>query len=390
MDTRTNIGAAVGQPRTSRLTWRRKLAYTALCVLLVLLAGEVAVRVRAWLRYGSAVTSVNDSMSIKDEATGLMVPRPGAEQQGSKIHIKINSLGFRGADFSREKPPHTIRIACVGASTTFCSEVSDDSATWAAQLQSLLQAKYPDVHIEVINAGIPGYVIAESLQNLEHRVLPLQPDLVIYYEANNDMAWDSRSLAQDRGLIAEGAQYRSPFSKFMSEHSLLYDLVNKNLTVLLNRGDVQAKKLSELPPNLPDRFAGKLSEMHDLLSERQIPMVLSTFLAKYRRDQPRATQISNADVAFYYMPWMSIETLLDGLDLYNEAIIRLAHSKQIPVVEDRTSIPADDEHFADFVHLRDAGCTLMAERFANYFDEHDTLRPIIARLAQQKQPGGNR
>ena len=35
--------------------------------------------------------------------------------------------------------------------------------------------------------------------------------------------------------------------------------------------------------------------------------------------QPRETQIDNASIAFYYMPWMTIDGLLDGMDLYNSA-----------------------------------------------------------------------
>ena len=37
--------------------------------------------------------------------------RPGYEVKGAHIHIKINSLGFRGDEFSREKPAGTVRIA---------------------------------------------------------------------------------------------------------------------------------------------------------------------------------------------------------------------------------------------------------------------------------------
>jgi hypothetical protein len=83
------------------------------------------------------------------------------------------------------------------------------------------------------------------------------------------------------------------------------------------------------------------------------------------------------------MPWMTIDSLLDGIDVYNDAIVRFAHSHQIPVVEDRTSIPADDAHFADFVHLRDAGCAAMAQRFVQFFDDQKILGPIIAGVNQQ-------
>jgi lysophospholipase L1-like esterase len=167
-------------------------------------------------------------------------------------------LGFRGDEFSVEKLPKTVRIACVGASTTFCSEASNNAATWPARLQALLQAKYPDVNIQVINAGVGGYVITDSLKNLEHRVLPLEPDLVIFYEANNDMALDTRNLAKERGVIGKTDSYRSPFTIFMSERSLLYDLVNKNLVVLFSRRDVTSGKLADLPADLPDRFVGQL------------------------------------------------------------------------------------------------------------------------------------
>jgi hypothetical protein len=130
---------------------------------------------------------------------------------------------------------------------------------------------------------------------------------------------------------------------------------------------------------------GQLEAMHNLLRERQIPLVLSSFLTKYRRDQPRAVQIANADVAFYYMPWMTIESLLDGIDIYNESIARFADSRGIPMATDRQSIPADGAHFADFCHLTDAGCEAMARRFADFLAEQRILEPVIA-ATNQSQP----
>jgi lysophospholipase L1-like esterase len=365
------------QPR--QLTFRRKLAYATLCGLIAMAVGELGLRARAWYRYGTAAPDVADEFSVFDEASGLRVPPAGAVRTGSKIQIKINSLGFRGDEFSREKPPGTLRIACLGASTTFCAEASGNDGTWPARLQALLQVKHPEFKVEVINAGVSGYVITESVRNLQHRVLPLEPDLVIFYEANNDMALDTRDLARRRGIIGEKEGYRSPVSKWISRHSLFYDLATKNLAILAGQNDKTVKKLTDLPKDLPNRFVGELEKMHGLLVDRQIPLVLSCFLTKYRRDQPRDIQIANADVAFYYMPWMTIDSLLDGMDLYNEAIIRFAHSRQIPVVADRDSIPADSAHFTDFVHFADAGCEDMAQRFADFFDEQGILIPIIAK-----------
>jgi lysophospholipase L1-like esterase len=369
-------------PRRKR-TLRRKILYATLCAAAAFLLAESGLRVRAWVRYGTAAPNVPDDLTILDKECGIRVPRPGAERQGSKIHISVNSLGFRGKEFDRAKPKRTVRIACLGASTTFCAEVTDDEAAWPARLQALLQERYPDVNIEVINAGIPGCVIADSIKNLTCRVLPLNPDLVIFYEANNDMALDTRALAGQRGLLEEGQSFRSPFSKLLAEHSLFYDLATKNLAVLFSRSDSKSEKLSELPSDLPRRFIEKLGEFHDALSERGIPLVLSTQLVKYRRDQPRAVQLANADVAFYYMSWMSIDALLDGMDLYNEAIVRFANDREIPVVKETASIPADAKHFVDFIHLADAGCDKMAKRFDTILFENGTLASIASEAGEQ-------
>ena len=78
--------------------------------------------------------------------------------------------------------------------------------------------------------------------------------------------------------------------------------------------------------------------------------MLSTFIVKYRRIQDRATQIANADVAFYYMPWMSIDGMLDAMDVYNQAILDYATRAACPCRRPERSL-ADAEHFTDCMHL---------------------------------------
>src|SRR5262249_34759340 len=103
-----------------RIPTRRKVLFAAILVLFALVLCEGPVRVRQWIRYGGAVASVRDPMVVYDEDAQLNVPKPGFEVKGARIHIQINSLGFRGDEFSRAKPENTVRIACLGASTTFC------------------------------------------------------------------------------------------------------------------------------------------------------------------------------------------------------------------------------------------------------------------------------
>jgi len=360
----------------------RRTAFTLLATVLftmtMLVVSEAAVRLRAWVRYGSAQPDAMDQMAAIDPSTGLNLPRPGYERHSSRISIRINSLGFRGDEITVAKPKRTVRIAALGASTTFCAEVSGNDATWPHRLQQALQRDHPEVTIQVVNAGVPGYVASDSLKNLQRRVLPLDPDLVIYYEANNDLALDTRRLARVRDLdsASEGA-----WSRTLARYSLLFDLVRKNSRIWAAGSTGLVEKLDSLPANLPDRFIGQLDLIHAELERRQVPMLMSTFFVKYRRGQPRDVQMHNASGVFYYMPWMKLEHLLDGIDQYNDAIVKYADSHGVSVIDDRDSIPGDDEHFADWVHFADAGAAAMGERFARFIDGHELLRPAIAKAA---------
>jgi hypothetical protein len=318
-------------------------------------------------------------MTVRDPTTGILIPKAGYNQQSSNISISINSLGFRGDEIAQKKPANTVRIACLGASTTFSTEVSNNHATWPAQLQTALEREYPGVAFEVINAAVPGYVITDNLINLRHRVLPLDPDLVIYYEANNDMALDTRALARREGVIAETGNYISPATRWLSDHSLLFDLVHKNSKILFAEDTDSVGKLTHLPSDLPSRFENELGHLDAELRGKGIPLLLSTFVVKYRRDQPRATQMANANLSFYYMPWMTIDGLLDAMDYYNDAILRYAHAHDVPVVDDRTMIPADAEHFVDWAHMTDAGSAVQAERFRRFLVTSGMIRKIVDR-----------
>jgi lysophospholipase L1-like esterase len=195
------------------------------------------------------------------------------------------------------------------------------------------------------------------------------------------MAHDTRLLAMERGVIAEDETYVSPLVRTISEYSLLFDLVHKNLRIAAgNSGPTE--KLGGLPADIPADYLATLDDIRAELAARDVPLVASTYIVKYRRGQPRDEQVANADVAFYYMPWMSIEDLLDGIGLYNQALVTYGAAHDVPVIAETDSIPADAEHFVDCVHFSDAGCRLMAQRVHTFLDDEG----IIAQLAGRLQP----
>ena len=98
-----------------------------------------------------------------------------------------NDLGFRGDDFPLEKPAGEYRIACVGGSSTYDTEIDEPGLAYPAQLERALREDHGYENVRVINAGVGGYSSWETLIHLQLRVLETQPDLVVVYHAVNDV-----------------------------------------------------------------------------------------------------------------------------------------------------------------------------------------------------------
>ena len=97
-----------------------------------------------------------------------------------------NSLGFRGREFAFSKPDNVYRIVALGGSTTYSSGVNDFENSYTSLLEKYLHESGFDA-VEIINAGASGYTSHQNLINMQFRVLPLQPDLMIVYQGFNDI-----------------------------------------------------------------------------------------------------------------------------------------------------------------------------------------------------------
>ena len=101
--------------------------------------------------------------------------------------ITINTLGFRGAEFSEEKPSDMYRIFMVGGSTMFGAGATSDETTIPGYLQQLLNEKDFEFDIEVINSGIQGADSNTELNLIEQKLVTFSPNLIIIYDGWNDL-----------------------------------------------------------------------------------------------------------------------------------------------------------------------------------------------------------
>jgi len=104
--------------------------------------------------------------------------------------LRTNSIGLRGEEVAIPKPPGVFRIICLGDETTL-APATDEKNTSSVLLARMLQKKSRQ-HIEVINAGVPGFCPLLSYLQVKHHLLQLEPDLLILNIDMSDVADDHR------------------------------------------------------------------------------------------------------------------------------------------------------------------------------------------------------
>jgi len=157
---------------------------------------------RAWLALGFLLLGDGEMLrpggpGALARAFGMRKPRyvphpymlyaPNPEWRSADGKSRHNSLGFRGAEVSFEKPPGTIRIVCMGESSTYGSGIPDNAQTYPARLEAHLCSANPGQAIEVVNGAVEGFTTAENVLRALFDVVPLRPDLVVYYYTHNDV-----------------------------------------------------------------------------------------------------------------------------------------------------------------------------------------------------------
>ena len=178
---------------------RKSIAFTAIILLGLLLTAELLARIVAFVAYGFSpyfltygfIESYVEGEEGHSENHGGYFKFPPSrmlKQYGmfaEPTPIRINNLGFRGADFEPQKAPGAVRIACLGASSTF-GFYDRDGHTYPELLEARLRELVPGVRIEVLNAGIPHAKTGNMLAMLRNELAEYQPDIVTFYEGFND------------------------------------------------------------------------------------------------------------------------------------------------------------------------------------------------------------
>jgi lysophospholipase L1-like esterase len=184
--------------RESGLSLRAKRQLTALAAIvpsvLLFLAAEIYVRVTSphddlWALTGRSVAKQPIADWAFLDAYSAWRGRPGVYHSGS-VTKTVNRDGFISTpEITQVKPPHTVRIAFLGESSTAgTGTLLPDSITWPWQVAENLRHRPGRTdRIEFLNASLGGYSTFESMGRLWSRVRFYSPDIVVVYHGWNDM-----------------------------------------------------------------------------------------------------------------------------------------------------------------------------------------------------------
>lgn len=100
--------------------------------------------------------------------------------------LVTNAFGWRGTELALNKPERTIRLAFVGSSTTVGGHGTPSYPEFIGVWLNLWsQARGSDIRYEIINAAREGISSDSIAAVVEQEVLPMEPDMVLYYEGAN-------------------------------------------------------------------------------------------------------------------------------------------------------------------------------------------------------------
>lgn len=305
--------------------------------------------------------------------------------QKNSAEIFVDKHGFLAGDNNLliPKGDDEIRIATIGGSTTANLNLPFDR-NWPGRLGNILQQKFPDKKITVINAGTPGFDTAQSIGNLALRVMPFAPDIVIIYHAYNDFKaiGGNKTFTPDYSHI-----HKTPYG-FFKQPDIWTRLLRKSMFYVRNRnlvrefkknrieiGNKDKKRLPYIPPEAEKTFTQHIEALVSIAESGGASVILSSFATLHDPDinwnsqaeamkQLTPFQVMNLKSLYYFTSGLTIEAIFEAFNRYNRVLLDVARDRKTGWVDNADLVPHEDQYFVDRVHFSTAGAGLMAENFA--------------------------
>jgi len=281
-----------------------------------------------------------------------------------KNPLKLNRYGYFGPDWPLEKPPGTLRIACLGASATANNIAdADRDYSYPDMLQRMLAADFReagiDQEVEVLNFGIGGRTTAELVIVFFLHIVHFKPDVVLFYQGFNDLMFhlmDDFAPDYSHGRCSLGERihairFAHALPRLPWWHS--YEALKERLFGTGNTRNDLWRVLMTQKPDMNRDFE------HMEVKER----FLESIVAGCRHYGFRLILGTYG----YYEYRFNKTTLKyrDGVMIENDIVRAIGRKYGLTVVDLAETIPNDADHYVDSLHLSPKGMEVLARGFAD-------------------------
>jgi hypothetical protein len=209
--------------------------------------------------------------------------------------LRTNAFGWRGSDIPLNKPPSTVRLAFVGASTTVGPHAEPYSYPEAvgAWLNQWASERHPRLVFETINAGREG-INSRSIQAIvRQEIAPVQPDLVVYYEGSNQF-WPA-------DFIMTPLPVRSQTSTAQATTAAYYSATARRVESLVRRASVAGVEPPK--PSIAVDWPRDLDERDPELAHPKMPVELPRILADLETIR-QTLEVQGSHLAITSFEWL--------------------------------------------------------------------------------------
>ena len=278
-----------------------------------------------------------------------VVPSPNFAGEGKLEGVKTNNYGFRGEELAISND--TFVVAALGGSTTWGPQVSNSSMTYPAQLERMLENQNPNQDFEVINAGVPGYTTAESIGNLQYRALEHDPDMVLLYNAYNDLKVNHGKCNGDYNCWRQNNKADRPlwaYSRFFAK-------------IVEKFSQQEAKRYDNITEEGLNSYRRNLRSLYGISAKNDAILVVSAQSHSVTPKNIREGRVSNV---LNTQPRLTYEGFRRGMRIYNNKITDFAEERDNVLFVNNSKIPSNFEYHADRIHFTDKGAREQASNFA--------------------------
>lgn len=116
----------------------------------------------------------------------LFLGRPHARGLNKGAYYESNSDGFRGREYSKQKPPGTFRIVLIGDSFAMGEGVLLEN-TYGARVERALNDRHDGRRYELLNLALSGLDANIIVRRMKSLGLRYHPDMIVYGYTLNDI-----------------------------------------------------------------------------------------------------------------------------------------------------------------------------------------------------------